>query len=97
MVKPIDDAVQQCLKDIYAKDESHYRLVDSAKGRSMADPWVIAHAMAENATVVTKEEKAPDVTKKIKIPNVCDNMGVKYLNDFDFIREANIIFKCSKK
>ena len=31
MVKPIDDAVQQCLKDIYAKDESHYRLVDSAK------------------------------------------------------------------
>jgi len=97
LVKPINDKVQQCLKDIYAKNELHFRLVDSTKGRSVADPWVIAHAMAENATVVTKEDKAPDITKKIKIPNVCENMGVNYMNDFDFIREANIVFNCSKK
>ena len=34
------------------------RIIDNSKGRSIADPWVIAHAEQENATVVTLEQKA---------------------------------------
>ena len=94
-IRSIDAGVTKCLQEIYAKDQSHKTLVDSTKGRSLADPWVIAHAMNEEAIVVTKEEKVTaSNSKRIKIPNVCDNMGVVWLNDFDFNTEVNIQFTC---
>ena len=83
------------LKNIYDKDTSHVRLVDNTKKRSLADPWVIAHAMTFNATVVTKEAFAVDTKKRIKIPNVCENMDVRWINDFKFIEELNIKFSCN--
>lgn len=68
------------------------------KQRSLADPWVIAHALKENACVVTKEEKVTvPKTTRIKIPNVCDNMGIRWINDFQFVEELNIQFSCSLK
>jgi len=63
--------ITQILTSIYAADPNHKHLVDSKKGRSLADPWVIAHAIKENAIVVTKEEKITALNStKIKIPNV---------------------------
>lgn len=94
-VRSIDGKVTQCLQRIYAQDPTHKTLVDNTKARSLADPWVIAHAMSENATVVTKEEKVTAAnSNRIKIPNVCDNMGVNWMNDFDFIAELGIQFTC---
>lgn len=94
-VKKITEGVANCLKSIYSTNPIHVNLVDNTKARSLADPWVIAHAMSENATVVTKEEKVTALnSKKIKIPNVCDNMGVRWINDFEFIDELKINFKC---
>lgn len=96
LIRDIDEKVQTSLKLIFDKDEKHKRLVDSIKGRSMADPWVIAHALAEKATVVTKENKEINMdTDRIKIPNVCDNMGIRCIDDFQFINEVQIRFKCS--
>lgn len=95
-VHNIDEYVAKCLQKIYAKDPSHIDLVDSTKGRSLADPWIIAHAMKVGATVVTKEEKVTALnSRRIKIPNVCDNMGISWINDFDFISELNIQFTCA--
>ncbi|WP_083847963.1 DUF4411 family protein [Cecembia lonarensis] len=34
-------------------------------------------------------------SKKIKIPNVCDNVGIRWINDFQFIEELDIKFQCS--
>jgi predicted nuclease of predicted toxin-antitoxin system len=83
------------LSDIFAADTSHKFLVDNIKQRSLADPWVIAYAMSENACVVTKEEKViASNSDKIKIPNVCENMNVRCINDFKFIQEVNIHFTC---
>lgn len=94
-VKEIDEAVTRCLQAIYAKDPMHQNLVDNTKGRSLADPWVVAHAINEKATVVTKEEKITALnSNRIKIPNVCENMGVRWINDFDFVFEFNIKFSC---
>ena len=96
-VRKISENVTKCLRDIYAKDPTHKMLVDNTKLRSLADPWVIAHAMSEGATVVTKEEKVTALnSNKIKIPNVCDNMGIEWINDFDFVAEMNIQFFCSR-
>lgn len=94
-VLKIDTNVTNFLKVIYAADPSHKNLVDNTKQRSLADPWVIAHAINENAIIVTKEEKVTAAnTTRIKIPNVCDNMGIPWINDFELIERLNIRFSC---
>ena len=94
-VHPIDGQVTRCLSQIYAADPSHKLLVDNTRQRSLADPWVIAHAMNNKACVVTKEhlETAAN-SKRVKIPNVCQNMGIRWIDDFAFIRELKISFSC---
>lgn len=54
-----------------------------------ADPFVIAHAKAENSTIVTEENrKGPNtLDKNQKIPNVADEHGVKAIKFFDYVRE----------
>ncbi len=95
-VRKTTESVIANLKEIY-KTPAHLRLVDSAKKRSLADPWIIAHAMASNSVVVTKEEKVTQANStKVKIPNVCDNMEVRWINDFEFVRELNITFFVKK-
>lgn len=97
-IRKIDESVTRCLQEIYSTNPNHKKLVDNIKGRSLADPWVIAHAINEEATVVTKEEKVTALnSKKIKIPNVCENMHVRWINDFEFIDELDISFKCKLK
>lgn len=94
-IKPIDDEVQKCLKEIWAKDKNHKKLVDTARNRSIADPWVIAHAMAENAVVVTNEQKIIEsTTGRIKIPNVAEKMGIECIDIFKFIKKLNFKFSC---
>lgn len=97
-VEKITESVTKYLQHIYLSKPVHKKLVDNTKARSLADPWVIAHALDKNVTVVTKEEKVTALnSKKIKIPNVCDNMCVKWINDFDFIEEVGIFFDSKLK
>lgn len=94
-IKRIDETVANNLKYIYNSNPSHKFLVDNTRNRSLADPWIIAHAITENAIVVTKEDKITVMnSKKIKIPNVCENMGINWINDFDLVKELNIQFSC---
>lgn len=94
-VLKIEQEVTNCIRSIFNANPAHQGLVDNIKGRSLADPWVIAHAIVENAIVVTKEEKVTALNaKRIKIPNVCENMGVRWINDFEFIKMLNIKFTC---
>lgn len=87
----ITESVQKTLRSIYSHDPKHVRLTDTSKSRSMADPWVIAHAIVERATVVSKENKVTSKgSKKVRIPNVCENMGIRCIHDFDFIDEVGI-------
>lgn len=92
-IKQITEPVTIVLQSIYNSDPKHKFLVDNTKARSLADPWIIAHSIVEGATVVTKEEKVTQLnSKRIKIPNVCDNMNLRWINDFDFLREVGIRF-----
>ena len=93
-IYPPDSNVTEAVAAIFAKDARHMLLVDNTKGRSQADPWVIAHAICENACVVTKESKVTESDRKVRIPNVCESMGVRCINDFDMIRELGIRFSC---
>ena len=95
-IDKITESVTVCLQKMYAADSGHKKIVDNIRGRSLADPWVIAHAMDKSATVVTKENKETALNaKRIKIPNVCDNMGIKWMDDFQLVKELGIKFSCS--
>ena len=53
-MRKMDGNVTECWRKILAQNPIHQFLVDNTKNRSLADPWVIAHALNENACVVTK-------------------------------------------
>ncbi|MCO6489519.1 MAG: DUF4411 family protein [Phaeodactylibacter sp.] len=57
-----------------------------------ADPWVIAQAQAENAKVVTMEKLVGANSKKVKIPNICNEFGVDWLNTYQLLRELQARF-----
>ncbi|MDP5030215.1 DUF4411 family protein [Paraglaciecola sp.] len=58
---------------------------DIANFLSKADPWIIAKAAAIGATVVTHEALVPDNSQKVKIPNICEQFGVEYINTYQLL------------
>jgi len=89
LFKEVDTEIQKILIDLMKRFP---RLVDSCKFRSPADPWVIAHAMAEYAVVVTKEQLETSKSKRIKIPNVCNELGIEWMDEFQFLDELGFSF-----
>jgi predicted nucleic acid-binding protein len=79
---PLDEEIQRHAVSIMA---THPRLVDGRTGKSFADPWVIATAQSRGCAVVTGEKPTghPD---RPKIPDVCKNMGIRWLSVTDLIR-----------
>lgn len=57
-----------------------------------ADPWLIAKAKELDAVVVTHEALAPAGSKKIKIPNVCREFEVEYINTFQLLQNLKARF-----
>ena len=88
------ESVQRYVRDILA---IFPHIISVGANRSMADPWVIAHAMAENAVVVSKEyiTNPSQRNSRIKIPDACHHFKVTCINDIDFIDEIGIKFKTS--
>lgn len=55
-----------------------------------ADYKLIAHATATGATVVTREQPAPESKKKIKIPDVCNAFDVGWTDPFSLYRSLGM-------
>lgn len=85
--------VQKCMREILKK---HPLLIDHAKSRSIADPWVIAHAQFENAVVVTLEQKARK-SGQVKIPDVCAIERIECIDIYDLIKRLKIEFTAKIK
>lgn len=45
---------------------------------SVADSWLIAEALSQSVTVITHETPDPSCKKRVKIPDVCNAVGVKF-------------------
>jgi hypothetical protein len=56
------------------------------------DPWLIAKARTLGATVVTQEAAVSPDTKKVKVPNICAEFGVRCITTFDMLRELQPVF-----
>ena len=57
----------------------------------VADFYIIAHALAGGHTVVTHEVPASS-TKRIKIPNVCIGLGVRFTTPYEMLRRERATF-----
>ena len=57
----------------------------------VADYYLVASALAYKHTVVTHEVASPS-TKKIKIPNVCIGLGIKFMTPYEMLRRERARF-----
>jgi hypothetical protein len=54
----------------------------------VSDGWLVAYAQAHhNHVVVTMEERADGAKKKVPLPNLCLQFGVRYTDTFTMIKE----------
>ena len=81
---------QNVLNQVYAKayapDLSAMEIQQAAR-----DPFLVAYAFMgkeEARCVVTREVSKPSKTRgNRKVPDACDNLGVRWMTDFEFYRE----------
>ena len=83
-VKP-SASVQSDLTRIADHVTSRYEPNQAADFLKGADPWVIAHAIAEGGIVVTLETKVPPGSTKVKIPNICEHFGIAWTSMFEML------------
>lgn len=55
------------------------------------------HVPVHEYILVTKEgyDTPPKPFKPMKIPHLCKELGIKWVNDFDFIKDVGIVFENS--
>ncbi len=59
-----------------------------------ADFYLVAHALAHGFTVVT-HEKPSSSRRKVKIPNVCQGLGIPYVDIYTVLRREGVRFVLS--
>jgi hypothetical protein len=87
MLVPPEESIQQRVAGLLGK---YPKLVDTLKGRSQADPFVIATAMERGAVVVTGEVMG--TAERPRIPFVCQAEGVRCITFLEMIRELRLTF-----
>lgn len=87
---PIDVDIQNVVSSIMAHP-IHKKVVDIRNPSSVdADPFVIATAKVKGCQLITQEKFQPDLkAKKIGIPNVCIDLGIKHVTFLEFWRQQN--------
>ena len=94
-----DQAVIDMFADMvrWVNSEPQFRRAAKAEFLTVADGWVIAYAKVNALTVVTHEVHAPDVQKKVPMPNVCLEFDVDYVNTFEMLEDLKVKFILSTK
>lgn len=85
----VDSPIQSAVKAIL---RNHRKLLDTRKSRSGADPFVIALAQLNNATVVTNE-RTTGRAERPNIPDVCNALRIRCINILELIREQGWVFR----
>ncbi len=88
-----DASVQAKFGEIADYVNGHYDNANCGLFLGRADPWVIAHASQDGATVVTHETLVGSNSKKVKIPNVCNHFAVLWVDPYGMLRDLKPKFK----
>jgi Domain of unknown function (DUF4411) len=78
----LDADIQRATTNVLTR---HPKLMGRGGGRNAADPFVVGMAWARGGIVVTEERPSGNLEKP-KIPDVCDAVGVRWLNLIGFIQ-----------
>jgi hypothetical protein len=78
----------------YVKNNPRYGQPAQAKFLGGADPWLIAHAIAEGGAVVTQETRVSPDSKQVRIPDVCAYFKVRCINTCDMLEELGFRSQC---
>lgn len=93
-LKP-DPAILPALGSVSAwATRQGYEAVAVSTFLQVADYYLVAHALAGTHTVVTHEVASPSV-KRIKIPNACIGLGVKFMTPYEMLRKEGARFVLS--
>lgn len=93
--KAVIEAFRQMVNWVQSQDQ--FTAEAKAEFASVADGWVVAYAKANDLTVVTHEEYAADVKRKVPIPNVCLEFKVDYVNTFEMLASMKERFVLAKR
>jgi len=85
---PFDQPATDCIGKIAVWVANQRRFTTQAidKFYNGADMYLIAYALAHGHTVVTHEQPAPNSKNSIKIPDVCNGVGVNTIYLWDLLR-----------
>jgi hypothetical protein len=80
--------VQETYRKVVEKVLDMYNPVNAQPFLNGADPWVIAHGLADKSVVVSFETLVSQKKALVKIPNVCKNFNVRVINTYSMLREC---------
>ena len=89
MFLEIDDPVQEAVIRVMSRFP---KLVDTGKGKSGGDPFVIAQALAGNPPLVVVTQEAGGSSDKPRIPFVCGQVGIRHIDLLTLIEEEDWTF-----
>ena len=77
----------------WANASRYYSPTEKQKFASKkTDGYLVAHAKAHGMTLVTHEKLVGYDSKVIKIPNLCQQFDVEYINIFEMLRRLEVRF-----
>ncbi len=85
----IDEAVQAQVVRIMQK---YPKLVDTGKGKSGCDPFVIAQALGRTPRLVVVTQEAGGTADRPRIPYVCSQEGLRHIDLLTLIEEEDWTF-----
>jgi hypothetical protein len=77
---------------------AHTQYTPAAKAEfcddKVADAWIAAFALAHqpDAILLTHEKSEKDIKRKVKLPEVCTQFGLSYVNTIQMFRNLNETF-----
>ena len=94
-VKPLDcnsDSIVNSYSEVITYVAQSYKATEAGKWINtpdVADPWLIAYAMAEGGILITNEEFVPPASQKLKVPNVAEHFKVSWDRPMNMMRLLN--------
>ena len=94
ILEPDEDILEKFTKLVDHVDNHNPPYKASAVSEFMGcgDPFIMATAKSKGYTVITEELYAPGATKRVKIPNVCLEESIDYMNLTSYMKKAGFHF-----
>ena len=74
----------------WAQSNTVYKPEAISEFASVADAYLVAAAAAKEYTIVTNETADPQCRRRVKIPDACNALGVRFCGLNTVLRELNI-------